>query len=108
MDWNVIDQATLDLAGTDVATAVAGRVPLDGHTCRLVLARVVAGGWREIYDGPAPEIGYEPGEPRPRCLVIGAPESDARDSWVLVTFLEQHEGGWSTMGSPGVTPYEDD
>lgn len=64
MDWNVIDQATLDLAGTDVATAVAGRV-LDGHTCRLVLARVVAGGWREIYDGPAPEIGYEPGAPPP-------------------------------------------
>jgi len=45
---------------------------------------------------------------RARCLVIGAPESDARDSWVLVTFLEQREGGWSTMGSTGVTPYEDD
>lgn len=37
LGWPAVDQATLDLPGTDVATAVAGRAPLDDIDCRLVL-----------------------------------------------------------------------
>lgn len=96
LGWPDVDQATLDLPGTDVATAVDGRVPLDDHDCQRVLARVPAKGWREIF--------YEPG-----LLVIAAPEP-GDDTWATVGFQLQAGGSWSTIGSLGVRPswYEND
>ena len=107
LDWSPIDQPTLDQIGTDLATAVAGRLPLDQRECALVLRRIdVTTGWREIYDGLVPEIGFEPGEPRPRCLRFAAPEGDG---WKSLTFEQRSEDGWSVLCTPGpMAVWEDD
>ncbi|SDP33780.1 hypothetical protein SAMN04515671_3781 [Nakamurella panacisegetis] len=108
LDWTPIDQATIDLAGTDLATAVAGRVPLDGRDTTQVLERVdVSSGWREIYDGPVPEIGHEPNETRPRCLRFAAPAPEGSDGWTSLTFQMQENGEWSTICSPWTAVYEE-
>lgn len=101
LGWPAVDQATLDLPGTDVATAVAGRAPLDDIDCRLVLQRCPTHGWRTIYDGAVPDTGHI----RPRILVIAAPEPGGDDTWTTVSFQQQPSGSWSTMGSSGVQPY---
>ncbi len=109
LDWTPIDQATIDLAGTDLVTAVAGRVPLDVRDTAQVLERIDASkGWRQIYDGPVPEIGYEPHETRPRCLCFAAPASESDDGWTSLTFQMRKDGGWSTICSPWTALYEED
>lgn len=60
-----------------------------------MLRRVdVDAGWREIYDGPVPEVGYEPGEPGPRCLVFAARKGDG---WIALTFQRQAHESWTTL-----------
>lgn len=109
LDWTPIDQATIDLVGTDLVTAVAGRVPLDAHDTTLVLSRIdVSKGWREIYNGPVPEVGYEPDEIRPRCLCFAALAPEGDDGWTSLTFQMQKDGGWSTICSPWTALYEED
>lgn len=87
-----IERAVLDLPGTDLATAVGARVPLDGVDCQLVLRRLVTNGWREI---PAQQ----------GALAFAAPAGDA--SWMVVTFLQQRDGWWSTSGSLGEQVFEE-
>ena|ERR1700712_1038588 len=109
LDWTPIDQATLDLAGTDLLTAVAGRVPLDAHDTTLVLRRIdTSKGWREIYDGRASEVGQEPDENRPHCLRFATPAPEGDGGWTSLTFEMQEDGGWSTLCSPWTAVYEED
>lgn len=86
-----IERAVLDLLGTDLATAVGVRVPLDGVDCRLVLRRLVTNGWREIPDQQG-------------ASAFAAPADDG--SWMVVTFL-QRNGWWSRSGSVGERVFEE-
>ena len=60
-----VDDATLSAAGTDLASAVTGRVSLDEPDTERLLREVdTTAGWRELYDGPAPEnFANTPGGP---------------------------------------------
>lgn len=102
-----ITQATIDLVGTDLVTAVAGRVSLDDLVTMMVLRRIdVWKGWREIYDGPVPQVGYAPGEARPRCLCFAAPAPEGDNGWIKLTFQVQHNASWSTACSPWTAIWE--
>ncbi len=97
--WVPVDELVLDQDGTDLASAVGDRVLLDDHDCQLLLRRVGVGvGWRQIYDGPVPEIGYEPWAPRPLPVV--------RRTWMTLTFHQQTDGSWTTLLSPVLEVYD--
>ena len=100
---STVDQATVDAPGTDLASAVAGRVSLDAlDTQRLLRDVDTSAGWRELYDGPAPEnFATNPGDPLPRVLEFAAPSGAG---WQTLAFLEQDDGSFSCVWSAG--PYE--
>lgn len=102
LDGLPIDQATLDAAGTDLASAVAGRFSLETPEMQQLLRRFdSSSGWRETYDGPAAEHFGSPGEPLPRCLEFAAP---AGAGWQCLTCLREPDGSFTTIWSPG--PYQ--
>lgn len=97
-----VDSATLDAEGTDLASAVTGRVPLDAFDTERLLREVdTTAGWRELYDVPAPEnFVTTPGGPLPRVLEFAAPSGSGR-GWQNLSFLEQDDGTFTCVWSPG-------
>jgi hypothetical protein len=94
-----VDSATLETKGTDLASAVTGRVSLDAFDTERLLREVdTTAGWRELYDGPATEnFAITPGGPLPRVLEFAA----RGPGWQNLSFLEQDDGTFTCVWSPG-------